>query len=639
MPSLSYCGVSLEVPSNGVDIHFNADGSLSLKYTNFTGTMLLQKVEIEQREPVSHGFPVATPEPTPVFEASPVTTLQPTPLRKGKKQNGISQKGTSVTPILSISKERKGKSTKKPGKKSLNDADATLNDELLAVIVAEKKNLLVQLNEAASVPNAEDLEKAEGHEMEDEGLGCVNKDDSKMDVEEPTESVPVATIEARPVVPEPLHALVEPKQSVNPKNGFQMKVLKMFKAVPSRKAESKIAEQINVDCANESPKAKHSPPKQTNQEIIDLEHDDTNNPHLTSKSQNTQDGSSKRVQFGGDDSVKASETTDKEPCGSLVQWDWERVPRKEQSTAWPSGRWGASLTSIGSQMYLFGGQSNDDNLLNDMYVFDTSKKEWSAVTNAPFEALQHGRVWHSAVSQESRIIVFGGETKAAADRKENVQVGDIAVYETEFNSWFSATASGTAPCRRSGHSACLLESGKMLIFGGSSGRKFLSDVFALDTSSWSWTRVPVQSDSSKCPGPRAYATLTSFGNKVVLFGGNDFDNAFNDVYVFNIQSGTWTKPIVTGTPPQARSGHIAVRSGSKLLIFGGWNFPSFHFHDAFSLDTELWHWESVSRESKLPSARVGSASATNPDSLETVVFGGMLPDHTNLDKVEDTFIV
>jgi len=74
-----------------------------------------------------------------------------------------------------------------------------------------------------------------------------------------------------------------------------------------------------------------------------------------------------------------------------------------------AARCNASLTAVGDDLYLFGGEANDGDqtsVFNDVFRYRPSKEEWFAVSsaNAPSP-----RCAHAAVAVGRHVYVFGGE--------------------------------------------------------------------------------------------------------------------------------------------------------------------------------------------------------------------------------------
>lgn len=115
------------------------------------------------------------------------------------------------------------------------------------------------------------------------------------------------------------------------------------------------------------------------------------------------------------------------------------------------------------------------------------------------------------------------------------------------------------------------------------------------------------------PPPRAAHTATLVGDRVVVIGGNDSRQLFNDVWVLDLGAWThvhappslshayihalappaaleWTAPHVSGTPPPVRAGHSAVAHAGQVVVFGGgsgWGAAA-HHNDLSVLDTGAW---------------------------------------------------
>lgn len=68
--------------------------------------------------------------------------------------------------------------------------------------------------------------------------------------------------------------------------------------------------------------------------------------------------------------------------------------------------------------------------------------------------------------------------------------------------------------------------------------------------------------------------------KVYIFGGHGGTNyqrvSFNDLYTLDVETFEWEKKSPEGNAPEARGGHVAAQLAQqdKMVVFGGWNFQS-----------------------------------------------------------------
>jgi len=62
----------------------------------------------------------------------------------------------------------------------------------------------------------------------------------------------------------------------------------------------------------------------------------------------------------------------------------------------------------------------------------------------------------------------------------------------------------------------------------------------------------------------------AFRHKVLMFGGDDFIRAFNDLWEYDYNQNTWTK-LITVNPPEARLMHgmVYIPDRDAVIIFGG----------------------------------------------------------------------
>ncbi|CAN6825093.1 unnamed protein product [Brassica oleracea] len=180
------------------------------------------------------------------------------------------------------------------------------------------------------------------------------------------------------------------------------------------------------------------------------------------------------------------------------------------------------------------------------------------------------RSGHTAVNVgKSMVVVFGG----LVDKKF---LNDIIVYDIENKLWFEPECTGSVsegkvgPTPRAFHVAITIDC-HMFIFGGRSGGKRLGDFWVLDTDIWQWSELTSFGD---LPTPRDFSAAAAIGNqKIVLCGGWDGKKWLSDVYVMDTMSLEWMELSVSGSLPPPRCGHTATMVEKRLLVFGGRDDP------------------------------------------------------------------
>lgn len=253
--------------------------------------------------------------------------------------------------------------------------------------------------------------------------------------------------------------------------------------------------------------------------------------------------------------------------------------RMEDDT--PRGRWGGSFIRVsGNRAILLGGEQEPHGLLDDVHTFEFKSRTWMPGIEGPSGSevrMQPARSWHTTtLVGDDKLFVFGGETCLPSGRG---QVQKLMKLDLRYGLWVEISAEGPEPCARAGHCTTLLPDGETLcVFGGILGSKWLSDCYLLHTGELTWRKNKLTSCSAR-PSARSYATLTTVGDYIVLFGGNNKTSSFNDVFIGTVQtkkdsrSIVWSEPMLVGKGPAPRTGHFASPSpsGNGLIIGGGWD--------------------------------------------------------------------
>jgi hypothetical protein len=129
----------------------------------------------------------------------------------------------------------------------------------------------------------------------------------------------------------------------------------------------------------------------------------------------------------------------------------------------------------------------------------------------------------------------------------------LTTFDPKNNQFSSVSASGTGPSRRWGV-ACAIISTKVFVFGGcdpaTGSSPTDSNIYILDTTSFSWTQTSSSASSSIVPGPLCFASATMYSNNFIVTGGQGPVASVNQkrdgptsssstLFAFNIDQSTW----------------------------------------------------------------------------------------------------
>ncbi|KAG6573874.1 Protein GLUTELIN PRECURSOR ACCUMULATION 3, partial [Cucurbita argyrosperma subsp. sororia] len=249
---------------------------------------------------------------------------------------------------------------------------------------------------------------------------------------------------------------------------------------------------------------------------------------------------------------------------------------------------------------------------------------WVKASPSDFSGtLPKPRSGHSAVNiGNSKVVVFGG----LVDKKF---LSDIAVYDIDNKLWFQPECTGNGsndqvgPSPRAFHIAVAIDC-HMFVFGGRSGSKRMGDFWVLDTDIWQWSELTSFGD---LPSPRDFSAASSFGNrKIVMYGGWDGKKWLSDVYVLDTMSLEWTELSVAGSLPPPRCGHTATMLEKRLLVYGGRGGGGPILGDLWALkglieeENETAGWTQLKLPGQGPSPRCGHTITSGGHYL--LLFGG-----------------
>ncbi|CAG8560310.1 4242_t:CDS:2 [Funneliformis caledonium] len=188
-----------------------------------------------------------------------------------------------------------------------------------------------------------------------------------------------------------------------------------------------------------------------------------------------------------------------------------------------------AVTRLSDSMnYFFGGIPDilnpDDPAivqLQDLFNLDTRKNIWNILSLDP--KTPSGRYQHTAtIFSDGKMYLTGGVTKNDKNLTDEMlaDMNQIYVYDTMNARWDVQVAIGNMPLPRREHAAAGTRDGRLIIHGGVSRdyNTFYDDIAVLDISKLPYTWTVVEAKGTK-PKARYSHTATMVGtNMLVLFG-------------------------------------------------------------------------------------------------------------------------
>ena len=211
----------------------------------------------------------------------------------------------------------------------------------------------------------------------------------------------------------------------------------------------------------------------------------------------------------------------------------------------PAARDGASAVydPTSNELIVFGGDNGSGGRFNDTWVLSNANglgggtPTWTqlSTTGGPPSA----RVAHSAVYDvtNNRMIVFGGVDCCNNSLNDTWVITDANGVGTGTPTWTHLSPTGTLPPAREDHGAVYdATANTMIIYGGSdTSSNIYGDVWTLSkangvkgTPAWKQA-IPVS--TSPAARTEAIVLYRSSTHRLVVFGGGDASQDFNDVWV------------------------------------------------------------------------------------------------------------
>jgi N-acetylneuraminic acid mutarotase len=235
---------------------------------------------------------------------------------------------------------------------------------------------------------------------------------------------------------------------------------------------------------------------------------------------------------------------------------------------------------VGSKIYVFGGFDGHGTNF-DLATFDPYTRTWSNIPkSAQKGSIPPSRTNHASSSVGKNMYMFGGNNNNEAGQYQVLD--DLSMLDTVTMTWSRPNTTGTAPCARSGHTLTAVGK-KLYLFGGGVWNeregwvhKF-NDLYILDTETMHWTKPECQGKIDTSTFPISFAV----GRFLFIFGGGSkpLHSVTNDLYILDTATLTWSSPDSEGTKPQPRDMGTASAVGDSVYFLGGYAGGAVEFFD------------------------------------------------------------
>lgn len=270
----------------------------------------------------------------------------------------------------------------------------------------------------------------------------------------------------------------------------------------------------------------------------------------------------------------------------------------------PTARSAHSAVWTGQEMVVWGGTLGAGVYSSVGARYQPELDAWTAVSTVSAPAARSG---HSAVWTGQEMVVWGGFSGSSY-----LNTGGRFAVSNQL--WSAVTPTG-APAARDGHAAIWTGS-RMVIWGGRNSTGMLVEGALYTPSNNTWTALSLPN----APAPRAAASAVWTGDRLLVWGGdgtNDYLNTGAQLLFTNGVPSEWRTNNLTGAP-SARSGHTAVWTGSRMLVWGGSRSGNY-LGDGAAYDPVADAWTALTTTNAPVARTLHNAVWTGS---EMVVFGG-----------------
>jgi hypothetical protein len=241
----------------------------------------------------------------------------------------------------------------------------------------------------------------------------------------------------------------------------------------------------------------------------------------------------------------------------------------------------------------------------------------------------------ASISTDEKVLLFGGWSGSR-------YLNDTWIYDMDITEWYKMMPPNRPRARNHLAMASINGTDKVLLFGGKNGTQSFNDTWIYDLSEDNWTNMkPIIHPNAT----DRHAMSTIYGtDKVLLFGGSSYST---ETWVYDLSENNWTikYPVMQFYPSGRHSHDMAMVSGTDEIILFGGKKGSTLLRDVWIYDLSANYWDDVTpfpSPSGEPERRYGHTMANINGTKNVIIFGGYyLKSYvwgSQIEPIRDTWI-
>jgi len=234
-------------------------------------------------------------------------------------------------------------------------------------------------------------------------------------------------------------------------------------------------------------------------------------------------------------------------------------------TAMPTAVTGAAAGTIGTKIYVVGGNNSSGANVTSNQIYNTATGTWTTGAVMPT-----ARAFAASAVVNNILYVIGGKAGSS-------QVSVVEAYNPTTNTWATKAAMPTA---RDSVTAAV-EGGKIYVVGGyqyPQGRLDTVETYNPATNTWT--------EDAPLPVAKSLSAVGLVGTTIVSSGGLANSGITDDNEGYNATTNKWT---ALAGDPTARQAACSGTIGSNLYVAGGTNdVDDYNLAESFSVTADKW---------------------------------------------------